>query len=48
MPAQSALCKNPDITVEQLLAEKKAKVVQYARYQVGEGIEKSRKTLWKK
>jgi len=37
--------KNPDITVEQLLAEKKAKVVQYARYQVGEGIEKKQGKL---
>jgi elongation factor Ts len=37
--------KNPDITVEQLLAEKKAKVVQYARFQVGEGIEKKQENF---
>jgi len=37
--------KNPDITVEQLLAEKKAKVVQYARYQVGEGYRKKQENF---
>jgi elongation factor Ts len=32
--------KNPDQTVEKLLAENKAKVLRFARYEVGEGIEK--------
>jgi len=32
--------KNPDITVEQLLKEKGADVVQFTRFELGEGIEK--------
>ncbi len=32
--------KNPDQTVEKLLAEKKAKVARFVRFAVGEGIEK--------
>jgi elongation factor Ts len=32
--------KNPDVTIEQLLKEKGAKVISFARYEVGEGIEK--------
>jgi elongation factor Ts len=32
--------KNPDQTIEKLLAENKAKVLRFARYEVGEGIEK--------
>ena len=32
--------KNPDITVEQLLKEKSADVVQFTRFELGEGIEK--------
>lgn len=37
--------KNPDITVEQLLAEKNAKILGYTRYQVGEGIEKKQENF---
>jgi len=37
--------KNPDITIEQLLAEKKAKILGYTRYQVGEGIEKKQENF---
>jgi len=37
--------KNPDITIQQLLAEKNAKIVAYARYQVGEGIEKKQENF---
>ncbi|MCA1980154.1 MAG: translation elongation factor Ts [Calditerrivibrio sp.] len=37
--------RNPDMTIEQLLAEKKAKIVQYSRYQVGEGIEKKQENF---
>ncbi|MEF3254873.1 MAG: translation elongation factor Ts [Deferribacterales bacterium] len=37
--------KNPDLTIEQLLAEKGAKIVQYARLQVGEGIEKKQENF---
>ncbi|MCX8083500.1 MAG: translation elongation factor Ts [Calditerrivibrio sp.] len=37
--------KNPDITIEQLLAEHKAKIVGYARFQVGEGIEKKQENF---
>jgi elongation factor Ts len=33
--------KNPDQTVEKLLAEKKAKVARFVRFAVGEGIEKA-------
>lgn len=33
--------KNPDQTVEKLLAEKKAKVAHFVRFAVGEGIEKA-------
>lgn len=33
--------KNPDISVSQLLKEKKAKVLQFVRFEVGEGIEKT-------
>jgi elongation factor Ts len=33
--------KNPDLTVEKLLAEKKAKVARFVRFAVGEGIEKA-------
>lgn len=32
--------KNPDITVEKMLKEKKAAVIEFRRYAVGEGIEK--------
>mgnify|MGYP000406762510 CR=1 FL=1 len=32
--------KNPDITVEQLCKEAKAKVIRFERFEVGEGIEK--------
>jgi elongation factor Ts len=32
--------KNPDIKVEQLLKEKDAEVVEFARFEKGEGIEK--------
>lgn len=32
--------KNPDQTVAQLLAASKAKIIEYVRYEVGEGIEK--------
>lgn len=34
--------KNPDETVEKLLAAKKAKVARFVRFQVGEGIEKAK------
>ncbi|MGB9732073.1 MULTISPECIES: translation elongation factor Ts [Calditerrivibrio] len=37
--------KNPDITIQQLLAEKNAKIAAYARYQVGEGIEKKQENF---
>jgi elongation factor Ts len=32
--------KDPSITISQLLADKKAKVLSFVRYEVGEGIEK--------
>lgn len=32
--------KNPDVTIEQLLKEKGAKIVSYTRYEMGEGLEK--------
>lgn len=32
--------KDPDVTIEQLLKSKGAKVIQYVRYELGEGIEK--------
>ncbi len=35
--------KNPDIKVSQLLKEKDAEVVEFARFEKGEGIEKKRR-----
>ena len=35
-----AFVKNPDMSVSQLLASKNAKIVRYARFEKGEGIEK--------
>jgi elongation factor Ts len=35
-----AFVKNPDQTIEQLLAQHKAKIVSFVRYEVGQGIEK--------
>ena len=32
--------KDQDITIEELLKRKNAKVIQYVRYELGEGIEK--------
>lgn len=36
-----AFIKNPDVTIEQYLAENNAKVLSFTRYAVGEGIEKA-------
>jgi len=38
--AGQAFVKDPDVTIEKLLANAKAKVVAYERYEVGAGIEK--------
>ena len=32
--------KNPDLTVEKLLEQSKAKAIRFERFEVGEGIEK--------
>lgn len=40
MLIRSTICKNPDIKVSQLLKEKDAEVVEFARFEKGEGIEK--------
>jgi elongation factor Ts len=37
--------KDPDTTIEQLCASKGAKIVAYARYQLGEGIEKKQENF---
>ena len=40
--------KDGDLTISKLLKSKNAEVARFARFQLGEGIEKSRKTLLKK
>ena len=42
------MLKDPNMKVSQLLKEKDAEVVEFARFEKGEGIEKKKKTLLKK